>query len=292
MKGRPSSAPGRVERGEDLRGAPHLHQVTAPKASRRHVSPLSYAVPAAAADEYHERGVPGSDAPGCVIELCASLARRGPWVAVDTSRCASREPTRVATIVPGSGGSVLQLSMRRVHDLVAFCAPYELEDVVAEVTGADRVEITNYEAVEWSRRAYKLGRMAAALPRAGQGAGPVLAPAPRLTREYELFFPVFNHPFELFALAAVPDWRARCRRAACLVSEIWVQELPEYLIELLADFDHLFVARPAPGGGGGADRRPSLHLPAARRRRGPLLALSRAVAPRQSTSATSAGDRR
>jgi hypothetical protein len=59
---------------------------------------------------------------------------------------------------------------------------------------------------------------------------------------------VFNHPFELFALAAVPDWRARCKRAVCLISEIWIHELPEYLIELLADFDHLFVMvqHPAP----------------------------------------------
>ena len=58
-----------------------------------------------------------------------------------------------AVLVPGTaGGSVLQLSMRRVHDLVAFCAPYEFEDVVAEVTGADRVEITDYDAVENARR--------------------------------------------------------------------------------------------------------------------------------------------
>jgi hypothetical protein len=56
----------------------------------------------------------------------------------------STAPRGIATLVPGSGGSVLQLSMRRVHDLVAFCAPYEFEDVVASVSGADRVEIDDY----------------------------------------------------------------------------------------------------------------------------------------------------
>lgn len=146
----------------------------------------------------------------------------------------------VATLVPGSGGAVLQLSMRRVHDLVAFCAPYELEDVVASVTGADRVEIDDYRAIEWSRRLYKLGRKALGSRAVARALVPRL-PVPRLDREYELFFPVFNHPFELFSLAAVPDWRARCKRAVCLISEIWIQELPEYLIELLSDFDHLFV---------------------------------------------------
>jgi hypothetical protein len=131
--------------------------------------------------------------------------------------------------------------MRRVHDLVAFCIPYEMEDVIAEVTGADRIEITNYPALEFARRVYKLGRMALRSRALAQALVPPMR-VPRLTREYELFFPVFNHPFELFALAAVPDWRARSRKAVCLVSELWVQELPEYLIELLAQFDHLFVS--------------------------------------------------
>ena len=146
----------------------------------------------------------------------------------------------VTALVPGPGGAVLQLSMRRVHDLVAFCAPYEFEDVVAEVTGADRVEIVDYGAVERARRAYKIGRNALRSRRMGQALTPRLA-GPRLTREYELFFPVFNHPFELFALAAVPDWRARCRAAVCFVSEVWIQDLPEYLVELLADFDQVFL---------------------------------------------------
>ena len=150
-----------------------------------------------------------------------------------------------AALVPGRGGSVLQLSMRRVHDLVAFCAPYELEDVVAEVTGADRVEIVDYDAVENARRVYKAGRKLLGSRALARAIAPRLR-APRLAGEYDLFFPVFNHPFELWALAAVPDWRSRCRKAACFISEIWIQELPEYLIELLSEFDHLFIAMQHP----------------------------------------------
>jgi hypothetical protein len=63
----------------------------------------------------------------------------------------------------------------------------------------------------------------------------------RLERDYDLFLPIFNHPYELFALATIPDWRARCRVAACFVSEIWVHLLPGYLLELLAEFDHVFA---------------------------------------------------
>ncbi|HEX4445456.1 MAG TPA: glycosyltransferase [Polyangiaceae bacterium] len=138
------------------------------------------------------------------------------------------------------GGSVLQLSMRKVHDLVAFCGSYEFEDVVADVTGADRIEVVDYDAVETARRAYKLARLATGSRRLASAFAPRLR-APRLTRDYDLFFPVFNDPFELFALAAVPDWRARCRVAACFVCELWSHELPEYLLELLSRFDHVFI---------------------------------------------------
>jgi hypothetical protein len=145
-----------------------------------------------------------------------------------------------ARFVPGGGGSVLLLSMRRLSDLVAFCLQYEFEDVVADVTAADRVEAGDRAALEMSRRAYKLGRLASGSRRLA-GA---LAPRPstvRLERDYELFFPIFNHAHELYALASVPDWRRRCRRAACFITELWAHMLPGYLLELLSEFDHVFL---------------------------------------------------
>jgi len=143
-------------------------------------------------------------------------------------------------LIAGTGGNVLLLSMRRLADLVAFCLPYEFEDVVAEVTGADRVEANGYRSLEMSRRAYKLARFVTRSP----GLARALASEPstvRLSRDYDLFFPVFNHPYELYALATIPGWRDHCKAAACFVSEIWVQTLPGYLLELLAGFDHVFV---------------------------------------------------
>jgi Glycosyl transferases group 1 len=130
--------------------------------------------------------------------------------------------------------------MRRLADLVAYCAQYEFEDVIAEVTGADRVEVDNEPALEFSRRVYKLlrlGTRSANLARA-------FAPWPstvRLERDYELFFPVFNHTHELYALRALPDWRARCRVAACFITEVWAHQLPRYLLEQLSQFDHIFI---------------------------------------------------
>jgi len=130
--------------------------------------------------------------------------------------------------------------MRRLADLVAFCLMYEFEDVVAEVTGADRVEPGGQDSLEFSRRTYKLARAVTGSRRLARAfsTGPSTV---RLDRDYELFFPVFNNPFELFALRNLPGWRDRCRVAACFVSELWAHLLPGYLLELLAEFDHVFL---------------------------------------------------
>ncbi len=130
--------------------------------------------------------------------------------------------------------------MRRVHDLVAFCGSYEFEDVIAAATGADRIELLDYDAVEVARRAYKLGRFVTGSKRVASALSPAVG-GTKLAREYDLFFPIFNDPFELFALAAVPDWRARCRVAVCFICELWWRRMPEYLLELLSEFDHVFI---------------------------------------------------
>ena len=137
-------------------------------------------------------------------------------------------------------GKVLLLSQRRISDLVAFCLAYEFEDTLQAVTGAERIDATdlpssNSPAAPTSWRA--CFRIAAA--------GSRLAPSPRskvaLSSEYELFFPIFSNAFELYSLATIPDWRQRCRKAACFITEVWTDQLPEYLLELLSEFDHIFT---------------------------------------------------
>ena len=138
-------------------------------------------------------------------------------------------------------GKVLLLSQRRVADLVAFCLAYEFEDVFAAVTGAERIDAIGFSNLEFCRRIYKHLRLASGAPNLARQ----LTPYPRnkviLERDYELFFPVFSNPFELYSLAMVPNWRERCRKAACFITEVWVGQLPEYLLELLSGFDHIFL---------------------------------------------------
>jgi len=117
---------------------------------------------------------------------------------------------------------------------------YEFEDVICEVAGADLVEADNLPALELSRRAYKLTRFATGSGRLARALSPLPSIVP-LQRNYELFFPIFNHTHELYTLATIPNWRKRCRYAACFVSEVWLHLLPRYLLEQLADFDHVFL---------------------------------------------------
>jgi hypothetical protein len=137
-------------------------------------------------------------------------------------------------------GGVLLLSQRRIADLAAYCLAYEFEDTLQEVTDALRIDSIDLRALEFSRRAYKLVRLASGSSTLARA----LAPYPRaavLDRDFDLFFPVFSHTYELYSLASIRNWRQRCRTAACFITEVWPDRLPEYLLELLSAFDHVFI---------------------------------------------------
>jgi hypothetical protein len=143
---------------------------------------------------------------------------------------------------PGDGGrTTLLLSLRRVDNLVGYCANYEFEDLIAHLIGADRVEPETLEGLSPYERIFKATYLLSRSPRVASRLTPRSARGLRLDRDYDLFFPVFNHAGGLTALGAVPDWRARCRYAACYVNELWLKQVPEHVIALLADFDRIYV---------------------------------------------------
>jgi Glycosyl transferases group 1 len=144
------------------------------------------------------------------------------------------------------GLNVLLLSQRRIADLAAYCLAYEFEDAFAAVADAERIDVTDFPALEFSRRAYKLARLMSGSPKLARR----FAPSPRgkvvLERDFDLFFPVFSHTYQLYSLATIPNWRQRCRKAACFISEVWSDMLPDYLLELLSAFDHVFIGHRHP----------------------------------------------
>lgn len=143
-------------------------------------------------------------------------------------------------LVPGAGGNTLVFSMREVADLPAYCVTYEFEDLMVALTGADRVGPSQLEAFELQRRLYKASCALTRSPSLSMSLTPRLGGIP-LTRDYDLFVALFNSPYEVFALRAVPEWRARCKRAVCVLMEAWEYDLPEYLLRSLQDFDQIYL---------------------------------------------------
>ena len=139
---------------------------------------------------------------------------------------------------------LLLLSQRRVSDLAAYCVSYEFEDTIAAITDAERIDVADLPGLEFSRRAYKFARLSSGSPRFARQ----IAPYPRnkvvLERDFKVFLPVFNHAHELYSLTMIPNWRQRCLKAACFIDEVWPHMLPEYLLELLSAFDHVFIGNP------------------------------------------------
>lgn len=147
-----------------------------------------------------------------------------------------RRPEQRVLFQPKADATVLLLSMRELSDLVAFCAVYEFEDLIAATTGADVVRPANLGHLELCRRLYKASHALRVVPSIRPAFDAITLP-----HDYDLFFPVFNHPYELYALHAVKEWRRRSRRAICFIGEVWEGSVPDYLVELLSDFDHVFL---------------------------------------------------
>ena len=135
---------------------------------------------------------------------------------------------------------VLLLSRRGLDPVVSRCCPYEFEDVIGTV---DQVDLL---VPAYRRRSYfildlavnKLGRKAAALGRVNPGIR-----ARRLSRNYEIFFAVFQFATDAAALNAVSGWRERSRLAACWLEELWAGDLHrlQAQLALLRRFDVIFT---------------------------------------------------
>jgi hypothetical protein len=145
--------------------------------------------------------------------------------------------------------STLGLSVREIKTLVGYSSLYEFEDIIQSVGGANllKVKANDYQALENSRKAYKAVRKVTKSRRFGDFISQHFISDCRfqLQKNHTLFIPTFNNLFELFALKSVAEWRDRSRYAACYINEVWEDWLQdkdcEYLIELLKDFDHIFV---------------------------------------------------
>ena len=157
-----------------------------------------------------------------------------------TLRINPLELHRSAIDVPDGSQSVLILSMRNVSTLVGYCPLYEFEDLTAEMLDAAVAQVRCMSGLELSKSVHKYVRYLTGSTRLATGVRPSFG-AVELERTYDVFLPFFNHPHEIFALNGLSNWRKRSRFAACYLAEAWEALMPRYQLEMLRDFDHIFV---------------------------------------------------
>jgi hypothetical protein len=135
---------------------------------------------------------------------------------------------------------VLLLSQRGLAPVISRCCSYELEDVISSVDEVDLIAPSyRHGALEVVDRAVnKIGRRVAPAGRINPGIRPL-----SVTRDYQLFFAVFQFATDATSLNAVRGWRERCEIAACWLEEIWAKDLGrlQAQIALLSRFDCIFT---------------------------------------------------
>jgi hypothetical protein len=127
----------------------------------------------------------------------------------------------------------LIFSQRNLSKILPFrCAHFEFEDVISTV---DSVEMLAPRIDPSTRRQTLTKQLAYHTP---------LALNPGIERtslgsDYELFFAICGNPTDLLRVNAIGDWRGRCKKAICLIDEVWAKEIQNYrnFLRMLARFD-------------------------------------------------------
>jgi hypothetical protein len=112
------------------------------------------------------------------------------------------------------------------------CAHSEFEDVISEV---DSAEFTS-PRVDHTTPRYRYAKMLA------YHTPLVLNPGiekKTLDSDYDLFFAICGDPSDLLAVNALGNWRSRCKKAVCVIDELWVRQMPAYgnFLKMLRQFD-------------------------------------------------------
>jgi hypothetical protein len=132
---------------------------------------------------------------------------------------------------------ILLFSQRNASKRLPFrCAHFEFEGVISHIDAVDllapRFDVSTLRHATAKKVAYHL-------PFA---LNPGIPPA-RLDREYELFLAICGDPTDLLRINALGNWRKQCRRAVCLIDELWIRQMKAYgnYLRMLDKFDCVFL---------------------------------------------------
>lgn len=132
---------------------------------------------------------------------------------------------------------VLIFSQRNLAMVQPFrCAHFEFEDVIAEVDAADILA----PRLNPGTRRYRAARQLA------YHSPVALNPGIRevdIRKGYDLFLAICGDPIDLLWINSLGPWRENCKKAVCLIDELWITLMRsnrQYL-EMLRKFDHVVL---------------------------------------------------
>ena len=136
----------------------------------------------------------------------------------------------------------LLLSLRKAQNFVFNSLLYEFEDVVSQVDLVDNVFVPPYDN-SLKKILNKVTKNVTRHSNWGQMV-PMYTNPVVLEQEYDLFFVILDFPHCAPLIQYVKNWRQKCKKAVCFLTEIWDQEVEDwqYALKLLENFDHVFLS--------------------------------------------------
>ena len=127
----------------------------------------------------------------------------------------------------------LIFSQRNLSTILPYrCAHFEFEDVISQI---DSVEMLAPRIDPTTQRHMYTKQLAYHTPLA---LNPGIEHKPIRT-DYDLFMAICGNPADLLRVNAVGNWRRSCRKAICLIDEVWMREIGGYrnFLRMLRKFD-------------------------------------------------------
>ncbi|MEB3179450.1 MAG: glycosyltransferase family 1 protein, partial [Nostocaceae cyanobacterium] len=137
---------------------------------------------------------------------------------------------------------ILILSLRNIKFHVSRCSLYEFEDAISNFDLVDMLtpslspdlfKITNYLATHTVK-----------LLDLHQFINPLMQNI-RVNKKYDLLFVFCQYPSDILAINAINNWRKICKKAVCLIDEIWLEEIEQWKnhLRILNNFDVVFLGQ-------------------------------------------------
>ena len=141
-----------------------------------------------------------------------------------TNPSLAAQPVRPRTLIA---------SQRNLSKVLPYrCAHFEFEDVISQIDSVDILA----PKVDISTRRYMFTKQLAY--HTPFSLNPGIASAP-IRADYDLFLAICGNPADLLTVNAMGDWRSRCKKAICLIDEVWVTQIKNFrsYLQMLKKFD-------------------------------------------------------